>query len=187
MTLAMIMSTATAQASETITGHLHVAVDNGNDLKEGRLPLLTRAQVDAYINEAFIYLRRSPKAARIIDEVLKNDDIFLLVNSVEENGTDVFPNSISVSWDPLLAMHTSNGGRQTPALALLHELTHALHYMKNPKEFARNSGTKHPGYTDDEEYRTITMFETPVARELGEDIRFDHKGKDYLVTGPTVR
>lgn len=182
----MLAQPALAQSPDFL-GNLQVATDNGNDNKEGRLPLLTSNQANAYLKEAFTYLRRSPTASAILDEIIKSNDVFLLVNTVEENDTDIFPNSISISWDPLLAMRTHNGGRQSPALALIHEMTHALHYITNPKEFAADSSTPYPGYTDGEEYRTITKYENAIALELGEDIRWDHKGKDYLVSGPTAR
>jgi hypothetical protein len=36
-------------------------------------------------------------------------------------------------------------------------------------------------YDNTEEYRVITQYETPLAIKLGEDVRYDHRGRPYQV------
>ena len=82
-------------------------------------------------------------------------------------------------WDPKSALVTTKGGVQSPALGLVHELAHT---QANPKTPIRDLNND---YDNTEERRVITLIETPIARLLGEGLRFDHRGDLKEVSSPT--
>lgn len=141
------------------------------------------------VAQAARYLRRSATARRLLARFVSDDLHFELV--VNRSATDkavlTEAHRIVVFWDPRIAMRTSTGGRQSPAIGLLHELVHAVHAHEDADAmvgFARSSDN---AYTNREEARTILYGETAVANDLGEDTRRDHEGRDFLVTSPISR
>jgi hypothetical protein len=88
-----------------------------------------------------------------------------------------------VRWDPHSALQTTEGGRQSPALGLGHELDHAHRRQTHPNE----PRFPDPQYENSEERRVITGSEASAAKTLGEDRRYDHSGTTYRVTCPTAR
>jgi hypothetical protein len=93
------------------------------------------------------------------------------------------PNTHAIHWDPHSAMATANGGRQSPALGLGHEVDHAVH--DGPREWQR-SQTFDPRYDTAEERRVITGSERHAAHTLGEGTRTDHGGATYRVDSPVA-
>lgn len=79
------------------------------------------------------------------------------------------------------ALVTTAGGNQSPALGVLHEAAHALQWVSNPKQLAKDLASD-PQYGLVEERRVITGVETMAAKKLGEDVRTDHGGTDKYVT-----
>jgi hypothetical protein len=106
----------------------------------------------------------------------------LTINHRNDDSFDSSANTIA--WDPYSALRTSDGGRQSPALGLAHEVDHAV---ESPARNARLSRLHVRGYDNAEERRVIAHSETHVARSLGEDIRHDHRGTTYRVASPTMR
>lgn len=90
----------------------------------------------------------------------------------------------TIDWDPRSAMRTSNGGRQSPALGLGHEIDHAV---EQPTREARLSARANRRFDTAEERRVIMGSERHAARTLGEGIRADHWGRCYRVDSPTAR
>lgn len=103
--------------------------------------------------------------------------------SLIHDGNDRYdPNTRTVYWDPNSALETTDGGHQTPALGLGHEMSHAT---GNRHMTAELSGIADPNYDNKEERRVILNYEDPAARQLGESTRHDHGGNPYNVASPT--
>jgi hypothetical protein len=94
------------------------------------------------------------------------------------------PNTNTIAWDPYSALRTTNGGTQSPALGLGHEVAHAV---EAPAREAALTARALPRYDDAEERRVIRGSERHAARTLGEGVRFDHRGTTYRVPTPVSR
>ena len=90
-------------------------------------------------------------------------------------------------------MKTTEGGFQSPATILNHEIDHGNDYLTSPKDHneRNDAGITSPGpgydsqYDTKEERRVITGSEAETARSNGEAIRKDHKGTPYRTVSPT--
>ncbi|MHB8462107.1 MAG: hypothetical protein ACYDA1_05640 [Vulcanimicrobiaceae bacterium] len=101
------------------------------------------------------------------------------------DGNDRFdPNSDTIYWDPTSALKTSDGGHQSPALGLGHEVDHAV---ERRCTLSRLSHLRCHAFDNDEERRVIRGSETQAARYLGESVRTDHGGTLYRVSSPILR
>jgi RHS repeat-associated protein len=108
------------------------------------------------------------------------EGLIVNINSWDDDSSVV--GSRTVDWDPHSALQTTDGGSQTPALGLFHEMMHAFGDPTVPVYATGDA------YDNTEEYRVIHNFETPLAIELGEDVRYDHSGiKTYPVPCSTCR
>lgn len=85
----------------------------------------------------------------------------------------------TVYWESRQAYKNSDGGLQSPATALEHEMDHAVNEQKNPSEHNNQKNTYDSQYDNKEEKRVITGSEFKTATANGESIRKDHKGKAY--------
>jgi hypothetical protein len=104
---------------------------------------------------------------------------------INHHGNDSYdPSTDTIAWDPRSALATSEGGRQSPALGLGHELDHAT-VPAAVRE--RGEARYDPVYDNAEERRVIRGSEAHAARSLGEDVRYDHAGRLYTVDSPTLR
>ena len=90
---------------------------------------------------------------------------------------------------------TTDGGLQSPATRLDHEMDHAIDYLYNAHEHNINNDPGNPvgtgpGYDPQfdtkEEQRVITGSEVKTALSNRESIRHDHKGTPYRTAGPTT-
>lgn len=106
----------------------------------------------------------------------------LAINARDDDSFD--PSTNTIDWDPHSAMRTSDGGRQSPALGLGHEIDHAV---ESPRKEARLSARSSRVFDDAEERRVILGSERHAARTLGESVRDDHEGRCYRVSSPTMR
>lgn len=94
------------------------------------------------------------------------------------------PNTNTIAWDPYSALRTTNGGKQSPALGLGHEIDHAVEGSRIANRLRETPSRR---YDTAEERRVITGSEAHAARTLGEAIRTDHGGTTYRVTSPIAR
>jgi|SRR5665213_1436521 hypothetical protein len=108
--------------------------------------------------------------------------IHLAINARDDDSFD--PRTRTVNWDPHSALGTTEGGRQSPALGLGHELDHAI---ASARLRERGAASFDPNYDNTEERRVITGSETHAATTLGEGIRHDHSGVSYHVASPIQR
>ena len=122
-------------------------------------------------NAALIREIESKEAGKV---VLRESMTF----DVNANVTEVISSSPFVHWNPRAGLITTEGGGQSPALQLLHELAHALRALKDPAGFHRDVQTDPKNLFDSpEEERVIRTIEAPAARRRGEAERSDHKGQ----------
>jgi hypothetical protein len=144
-----------------------------------RIPLSSQRAID----EAFAYLARDPVARSLIERLERSPVEHRI--AIDHRHDDSYrPWSHTIRWDPTSAMRTSNGGRQSPALGLAHELDHAAAPERTRD---RLQAIELPKYDDAEERRVITGSERHAARTLHESTRRDHDGVCYRVAGPTKR
>lgn len=134
-------------------------------------------------DRAVAYLGADAVERSLFDR-LENDAarVTLTVNS---RGRDYYnPNTHTIHWDPHSALRTSDGGAQSPALGLGHEVDHAV---ERPATGERLAGIFDRHYDNREERRVITGSEHHAARTLGEDVRHDHAGSLFRVGSPSSR
>jgi len=129
------------------------------------------------------YLSRDPIEAQLFARLERaGTRRYRLV--ADARGLDYF-NAASdvIVWDPRSALRTTNGGRQSPALALGHEIDHAVAPRRLSRELAATPSKR---YDDAEERRVITGSERHAAQALGEGVRYDHRGHPYRVRSVTA-
>lgn len=129
------------------------------------------------------YLSRDAQSVRILYRLEHARQTYRV--DFIHNGNDRFDGDATIAWDPHSALRTTNGGRQTPALGLLHEEDHAYEHEMNPARQSRLLDTFDARYDDREERRVITRVEAHAARILHEGARADHAGVAYVVSSPT--
>lgn len=117
-----------------------------------------------------------------INKVIYVDDARLYdgVNEFQNNG-----NKPTVYWNPDIGNRTTEGGLQSPATSLEHEMDHAVDYVKNPQQHNTRSQTYDAQYDTKEERRVITGSEAKTAKANGESTRSKHAGTPYRTITPT--
>ena len=146
--------------------------------------LAVPASAERWYLEAKAYVSRD-RADRTLFLRLEHDPartFHLRINRRDDDHFD--PNTNTIAWDPHSALRTTNGGRQSPALGLAHEVDHAV---ESPGAYDRLSDRIDPRYDNAEERRVIRGSECVAARVLHEDDRFDHAGSCYRVASPVAR
>lgn len=129
------------------------------------------------------YLTRDPLERRLFERLDSGTRHFRL--TINHRNDDHFdPNTNTIAWDPYSALRTTQGGTQSPALGLGHEIAHAV---EAPSREDRLTANRLPRYDNAEERRVIRGSERHAARTLGEAVRFDHRGTTYRVATPVSR
>jgi hypothetical protein len=136
---------------------------------------------DKDIAAAKDYLSGS-KEMRAVITAFESGNFHIAINSQGDDRYD--PDTRTVHWDPYKRGDLTNGGHQSPALILGHEMAHAT---ENPQLNERLRNTRDSKYDNKEERRVILNYESPAARELGESTRSNHRGKLEWVPCPTCR
>jgi hypothetical protein len=143
------------------------------------IPLSAQRRVD----EALGYLTRDGTVRSVVERLERSPVRHRI--AIDHRHIDAYqPWDHTIRWDPTSALRTSDGGRQSPALGLAHELDHA---SESNRTYARLQDLRVPGYDSAEERRVITGSERHAARTLHESARRDHRGTVYRVGGPTRR
>lgn len=146
----------------------------------GSLAVAASARAD--FDRAVAYLRRDPVERSLIDR-LEHGAQRVTLTANRHDRDDYDPNTREIHWDPHSALRTRDGGAQSPALGLGHEIDHAVH--DGPREWLR-SGTFDPHFDNAEERRVIRGSERHAAYTLGEAVRHDHGGSTYRVDSPVA-
>ena len=156
-------------------------------IRHGSLSLPRSA--DADYRAAKAYLSHDAVEGRLFArlEHARGRHFHLTVN--HRNADSFDPSTNTIAWDPRSGLRTSDGGRQSPALGLGHEIDHAV---ETPAREAALAARASRAYDTAEERRVIAGSERHAARSLGESPRHDHRGACYRVdsvvsTVPTER
>jgi len=148
----------------------------------------SNADASADVAIALRYLRKSGGGRALLRRIEDaRADLAVVVDPCSGDSTDFGSGGVSVTWNPHAAMLTREGGVQSPAVQLAHELLHALHAIDDLAGAREAAGRVDSRYDTAEEMRTIVDGESVIARELGESTRTDHEGFDYAVSSPTAR
>lgn len=143
------------------------------------VPAAARSDYDL----ARAYLTRDPLERRLFERLNGSVRHFrLTINHRDDDHFD--PNTDTIAWDPYSALRTTQGGTQSPALGLGHEVAHAV---EAPSREDRLTARRLPLYDNAEERRVIRGSESHAAHTLGEAVRFDHRGTTYRVATPVSR
>lgn len=146
-------------------------------------------RVERGIADAFVraerYLSRDPEAVAILYRLERGASV-ITIRAIRD-GNDRFDADASViAWDPHSALRTQSGGRQSPALGLLHEEDHAYARERAPVRTDRELAASDGAYDNREEERVIRGVERRAALRLHEGVRHDHRGTLYNVKDPAV-
>lgn len=129
------------------------------------------------------YLTRDSEERRLFERLDASRRHFhLTINHRNDDHYD--PGTNTIAWDPYSALRTTQGGTQSPALGLGHEVAHAV---EAPSREDALTSHRLPRYDNAEEQRVIRGSERHAARTLGEATRFDHRGTTYRVATPVSR
>lgn len=144
-----------------------------------------------YYDSAMAYLGGSATAARLIGQVTNHGrdtlvlvakDCFPMFCHYEMASVHGFAGSIVV-WDPvglISARAAQQCTFQSPAIALLHEIGHAVQWITKTSWYVSHVNTAMGGGKDataaklEVENDNIESNETPVAQELGEGTRANY-------------
>jgi len=144
-----------------------------------------------YFDNALAYLAGSGTAAKLIDKVTKHGrdtavlvakDCFPMFCHYEMASQHGFTTAVIV-WDPvglISARADKQCTFQSPAIALLHEIGHAVQWIDKTGWYINLVNTAMQGGKAGDtaklavENDNIDSHETPVARELGEGTRKDY-------------
>ena len=77
------------------------------------------------------------------------------------------------------------GGKQSAATALEHEMDHAVDDANNHKQHVERRQMGDSNYDNKEERRVITGSEAQTAKGNKEAIRRNHRGTSYRTASPT--
>ena len=143
--------------------------------------------------KAFIKVYNTMKAmgtGEPLIEGVTSKKIGLYVGEGSRNHYD--PEQNTVWWDYKYATLTTDGGKRSAAISLVHEFDHGVDYNKHPTEHLFNTDPKtgyDPQYDNKEERRVITGSEKKTAEALGQATRTNHKlgykgTVGYLSAGP---
>ena len=91
----------------------------------------------------------------------------------------------TVYWESRQGLITTEGGKQSAATALEHEMDHAVDDANNHKQHVERRQRGDSNYDNMEERRVITGSEAHTAKGNKEAVRRNHRGKNYRTVSPT--
>ncbi|HEY1428562.1 MAG TPA: hypothetical protein VGF18_03250 [Candidatus Tumulicola sp.] len=132
-------------------------------------------------HQAERYVCRDPGERALFDRLERDPSRTYRLTVNHRNDDHFDPRTDTIAWDPYSALRTTNGGRQSPALGLGHEVAHAVEPRDIEQRLAHHRLAR---YDNAEERRVIRGSECRAARTLGEATRKDHDGTCYRVSSP---
>jgi hypothetical protein len=132
-------------------------------------------------DEAKQYLSRDPGERALFARLEHAGGRNFRLTFNHRNDDHFDPRTDTIAWDPYSALRTTEGGRQSPALGLGHEVAHAVEPIADEQRLSHRRVAR---YDNAEERRVIRGSECHAARMLGESTRSDHDGACYRVSSP---
>jgi len=137
---------------------------------------------------AYVYNTSNGGGEQMRKAVTNNKYEIVIYENVINNGGNKYKciNGVhTVFWMPRMGNKLSNGGRQSAATALEHEIDHAVDATDNPQAHESRKNNEDTQYGNKEEKRAIRGSESKTAKANGEDERYDHEGENYPTKSPT--
>ena len=107
------------------------------------------------------------------------------VAQTEDASSGDVPNRMYVvRWNPYAGLETTDGGTQSPATVLEHEMAHAYQYENHTEQYRADKRQIIVSYRNQEERRVITGPERKTAKANNEGIRNNHRGRSIVTETP---
>ncbi len=131
--------------------------------------------------QAYLYNTKNGGGKKMIQAVTNHKYKIYVSESQENDATFYYhrEDQPTIYWQSRQGLITTEGGKQSPATALEHEMDHAIDDANNHNKHVDRKKQKDYQYDDKEERRVITGSEAQTAKSNNEAIRKDHKGKKY--------
>ena len=114
---------------------------------------------------AISYLKKSKKARQLIDTLEESEITFTI--TFTKDASSFTPDTQTININIYLGLVLIDGiSTQSVAMAIAHEMGHACQYAMGIYEWLPGKGNKM-----NREELNLIMFETPIAKELGEPVR----------------
>lgn len=148
--------------------------------------------------KAYVYNAKNGGGKKFIEAAYSKKTIYIDDARLYNGGDDEYKNEnsqLTVHWNPDMGIVTTEGGLQSPATQLEHEVDHAIdaatnahdHNIRNDPGTIIGTGPGYdPQYDTKEERRVITGSEAETAKANGEATRKNHQGTPYRTAGPTT-
>ena len=135
--------------------------------------------------QAYLYNAKNGGGEKTI-EAVTNHKYKIYVSDSEQDeshytGGDRQP---TVYWESRQGIVTTEGGKQSAATILEHEMDHAVDDAQNHKNHVDRADIYDAQYDNKEERRVITGSEAKTAKSYHEALRRNHRGKNYKTTSP---
>ena len=135
--------------------------------------------------QAYLYNAKNGGGQKTIEAA--NNPTIKIYLTKPDDGKSVYYNydrKHVVYWESRQGLETTEGGRQSAATILEHEMEHGVDDLNNHKAHNDRRRILVPQYENKEEHRVITGSERKTALANKESIRRNHKGKSFKTESP---
>ena len=139
--------------------------------------------------KSYVYNAKNGGGKKFIEAVNSKKTIYIDDARVYNDGNDEHENlggQLTVHWNPEIGIIKTDGGLQSPATQLEHEVDHAYDMAKNAHDHIVRQETSDSQYDNKEERRVEEGSEAETARANGEATRRNHRGIPYRTADPTT-
>ena len=136
--------------------------------------------------QAYLYNARHGGGKSTIQAVTNHKyEIYVSDSQYDESSYSGGGGQPTVYWESRQGLITTEGGKQSAATALEHEMDHAVDDAKNHTQHEKRANQSDSQYDKKEERRVIRGNEAQTAKANKEAIRKDHRGRNYSTVSPT--
>ena len=128
------------------------------------------------------YYNKNNGGGEMLQKAALDRDVDIYVMEYKENKYE-YDRKPVVLWNSRLG-NKIDGGFQSPATGLEHEMDHAYDDAKKPDEHNERVKKTDSQFNNAEERRVITGSERKTAKANGEAVRYNHKGTNYVTISP---
>ena len=136
--------------------------------------------------QAYLYNARHGGGKSTIQAVTNHKyEIYVSDSQYDESSYSGGGGQPTVYWESRQGLITTEGGKQSAATGLEHEMDHAVDDAKNHTQHAKRANQIDSQYDKKEERRVIRGNEAQTAKANKDAIRKDHRGRNYSTVSPT--